>query len=465
GDTSGFTGDYVIESGQLRFSGPNRTIANLITGAGSFGVKDGIVTLRNRNLYTGGTQVTGGLLSLEVTDALPTSGVVEVGGGALELRVDATIGALNNPLRDSGTIALGDRTLTIGNGNGGGTNTATISGAGNVTKIGTGFQTFQRPNLYTGATNVLGGTLGLFSPTGANILSPSSLVTVGPAGTLALFSDQMLGALSGTGAVALGTSNLTIGAGNTGSTFGGTVSGDGSLTKTGTGLIVLSGANAYTGGTSVAGGSLGIGALNTLPTNGAVNLATGARLVLGFDQTVGALTGAGTVALGAQNFFAGNGDVDSTFAGSFTGSGAFHKIGNGRLELTGANGFTGSTVLDGGVLAIGGIGTYASPISGPTTLEKFGTGTLTLTRAATYGGSTLVTGGTLALNGNDLLPSLTDLVLNEGTTLDLVGGVQSVNTISGSGNVRMNGNNFGIGVIAISSTYDGVISGTGTLFK
>jgi autotransporter-associated beta strand protein len=64
------------------------------------------------------------------------------------------------------------------------------------------------------------------------------------------------GSLEGSGDVFLGANNLTVGSNNLSTTFFGVIQNDGSLTKIGTGTLILSGANTYTGGTTIARGSL-----------------------------------------------------------------------------------------------------------------------------------------------------------------------------------------------------------------
>jgi autotransporter-associated beta strand protein len=68
------------------------------------------------------------------------------------------------------------------------------------------------------------------------------------------------------------------------------MSGTGSLIKVGTGTLNLTGANTYTGNTTVNGGTLVL-AQATLTTNGTVSIATGAKLQLNFGTSdpIGAL--------------------------------------------------------------------------------------------------------------------------------------------------------------------------------
>ncbi len=64
------------------------------------------------------------------------------------------------------------------------------------------------------------------------------------------------GSIEGSGHVFLGANNLTVGSNSLSTTFSGVIQDDGSLTKTGTGTLILSGANTYTGGTTITRGRL-----------------------------------------------------------------------------------------------------------------------------------------------------------------------------------------------------------------
>ena len=104
---------------------------------------------------------------------------------------------------------------------------------------------------------------------------------------------QTIGGLSGTGNVTLGASALTL-AGSASSTYGGVISGTGTLTKTGTGTQTLDGANLITGGVTINGGTLagherqpGPNARVTVDTGGVFD-ASAAQY-----QTLGALNGTG----------------------------------------------------------------------------------------------------------------------------------------------------------------------------
>jgi len=98
--------------------------------------------------------------------------------------------------------------------------------------------------------------------------------------------------------VSLGAATLTAGADNTSTTFAGAIVGAGGINRKGTlGTLTLSGANTYTGATTVTAGVLQAGvSTNAFGANSAVSLANAASAVLdlnGFDNTVGSLSGGG----------------------------------------------------------------------------------------------------------------------------------------------------------------------------
>ena len=94
-------------------------------------------------------------------------------------------------------------------------------------------------------------------------------------------------------------------------TFAGVVSGSGSLTQLGAGTIDLTGANTYTGGTTISAGTLQIGAGGT--TGSIVgNVVDNAKLAFDRSNSV-------------------------TFAGIVSGSGSLTQLGAGTIDLTAAN--------------------------------------------------------------------------------------------------------------------------------
>jgi len=136
------------------------------------------------------------------------------------------------------------------------------------------------------------------------------------------------------------------------------ISGTGGLTKTGAGTLTLSGNDTYTGGTTISAGTLALGASERLANTGAVAVAGGAALTLNnYNETIGALSGAGTVTLGSGTLTVGSGNASSTFAGSFASgdTGTLAKTGTGALTFgAGVNLSNGNLVLNGGTLNLGG---------------------------------------------------------------------------------------------------------------
>ena len=132
-------------------------------------------------------------------------------------------------------------------------------------------------------------------------------------------------------------------------TIGGT---GGTLSKTGNGTVILSGANTYQGATSIQAGTLQAGSTSAFGSNSAVTLANvaGATLNLnGFNNSIGSLAGGGgaggNVTLGAATLTTGGNNTSTSYAGVISGTGALTKTGTGTQTLTGANTYTGATTV------------------------------------------------------------------------------------------------------------------------
>src|SRR5258708_1294481 len=165
---------------------------------------------------------------------------------------------------------------------------------------------------------VNGGTLKL--GTGGSLAAAGALTVNG--GTFDLNGhSQTVGALSGSGGtIGLGSGTLTAGdASNT--TVAAAITGTGGFVKQGTGTMILSGANGYTGGTTVSAGILQ-GTAGSLQGN----ITNNAAVV--FDQ-----------------------NTNGTYGGVMTGNGSFTKQGTGTLPLTSANTQTRGAALNGGTIA------------------------------------------------------------------------------------------------------------------
>ncbi|EGI5759616.1 hypothetical protein ABL38_004844, partial [Salmonella enterica subsp. enterica serovar Alachua] len=158
--------------------------------------------------------------------------------------------------------------------------------------------------------------------------------------------------------------------------------GSGSLVKTGTGELTLSGDNSYSGGTTISGG--------TLTADHADSLGSGDIANSGVLQV-------------------GEGELKNTLFGS----GSLVKTGTGELTLSGDNSYSGTTTITDGTLiaasvnALGsgdidnsgvlqvGEGELKNTLFGSGSLVKTGTGELTLSGDNTYSGGTTISGGTL----------------------------------------------------------------------
>jgi|GEM_PF-1592341 len=331
--------------------------SGVIAGAGGLTkTGPGVLTLGGTNTYTGLTTVGGGTLRFAAPHGIPNSVGVWLANAPdtfLDLNShDQLLNGLSGGSLTGGQILLGSATLSVGLGSFSGV----ISGSGGLTKVGPGMLTLSGRNLYTGTTTVAEGLLRMGA---TNALPPGGPVVIADAAGTTLDLNnypQEIGSLTGGGSaggmISLGTATLTVAAGD----FAGVIAGSGGLNKTGTGTLILRGANTYSGVTHIEAGTLRLGQANALPTSTTVTLVPSPEAVLdlnGFDQTIASLLGGGVwggaITLGTGTLTVGEGD----FSGVISGLGGLTKVGASRLILRNRNTFTGETRILGGTLVYG----------------------------------------------------------------------------------------------------------------
>ena len=395
------------------------TLAGTVSGAATSLTKSGTGTLvlNGANAHAGTTLVTAGILSITNGNAL---------GAAAASAGTGTVVSAGATLQLSNNISVNALELLTLNGTGAGSNGALRNLSG---------------------TNFYGGLITLGSAT--TIQSDAGTLTLANPGTI-------LGATFG----------LTVaGAGNTviDSIIGTT---SGTLTKSGTGVLTLNGANTFTGKTIIGNGALSVASLNSV-TGGTATSNLGAPTT-GANGTIdlGATTTAGTL------IYTGTGQTTDrviNLAGT-TGGGVIDQSGTGLLKFTSALTATGAGIktltLQGSTAGTGEISAAIVNNSGTNTtgLIKTGSGTWTLSGTNTYSGQTAINGGILSVATSANLGSASatnTLAMNGGTlqttaTLNL-GATRTLSLGASGGTID----------VATSTivTLPGVISGTGGLSK
>jgi fibronectin-binding autotransporter adhesin len=332
----------------------------LIT-TGAVTVDSGFVSLNEANSIGGGVTVAGGVLAFGNAGALG-SGAVTLSGGELLATASET---LSNSLSFSGssTIAAAHGTTLTETG----FTDISANSTLNFGALGQDGVVVWKPSGYDIGTpitvNVVAGTLKAGNADLAGMITFGAQPTTVDAGAtldlggFGLSTTNLLGAGAVTDSGAAAT--LFLDAAN----FSGAMTGPLSLVAEGT--VILSGANTYTGTTTIdSGDSLQIGAGATGSIGG------------------GAISDAGTLSIDASNAI--------TLASPISGAGVLKQVGTGVTSINAANTYTGGTTVSAGTLATGNgsaLGTGAVTLSGG---ELLGAANETLTNGLSFSGSSTI---------------------------------------------------------------------------
>ncbi|EHN1421725.1 fibronectin-binding autotransporter adhesin ShdA [Salmonella enterica] len=363
-------------------------------------------------------------------------GDTEIDGGILAAKDAASLGTGDVTIAENAKLALSQGTLDNN-----------VTGEGQIVKSGSDELIVTGDNTYSGGTTISGGTL-----------SAKDAASLG-SGDVDIAENAKLELSQGT--------------------LDNNVTGGGQIVKSGSDELIVTGANDYSGGTTISGGtliadhadSLGTGAIansgvlqvgegeleNTLSGTGSlVKTGTGELTLSGDNSYSGTTTITDGTLIAASVNALGSGDIDNSgvlqvgegeLKNTLFGSGSLVKTGTGELTLNGDNDYSGGTTIDDGVLiaasvnALGsgdidnsgvlqvGEGELKNTLFGSGSLVKTGTGELTLSGDNTYSGGTTISGGTLIAASVNALGS--GDIDNSGVLQ--VGEGELKNTLSGSG--------------------------------
>jgi fibronectin-binding autotransporter adhesin len=313
--TYNLSGDGVVKAKSITME------SGLTTGSASrtFNVNGGTLTATLVNFGTaaptaGATltrsfNVSGGIVSIgSITTGL--NATTYVSGGTFSINTLLTLSSTSTlrtsiPLTLTAPVTLGSATIRVD------ANTlglsGAISGVGNLTKTGAGTLLLSGANGSTGNTVVNAGTVQATTTTALAGYNVAGKITANSGGTVAV----NVGGATGWAEADVTTlrSNATLNAGSflgldsTNSvgtfTYSPNITGAYGISKLGTGTVALSGANTYTGGTTVTNGKLELAApAATLGTGNVTVSGTASGTFLAIDNgVVNAIANSATLSL------------------------------------------------------------------------------------------------------------------------------------------------------------------------
>jgi fibronectin-binding autotransporter adhesin len=250
-------------------------------------------------------------------------------------------------------------------------------------------------------------------------------------------SPEIVGSLRGGSGPAFGkvilNSDLTVGGDNSNTAYYGLIEGAGKVTKAGTGLMVLTGQNTFSGTPIVSAGILAFTEIGPAGVPGPLGAGTEIQL--------GQLGGSDGATLRYDGWSSASTDRKLTLSAS-----------GGRMSVPDP----GSSLVWSGV------------VNGPITAQFFkeGAGTLRLTGVNSFLGPVLVNAGKLQILGNNALPDFGAVTIASAGILELLAASnETVGSLAGSGTLILGGPRLTAGGSDVTTEFSGIITGSGQLGK
>ena len=468
------TGTFALTNSGSAFAlsvggnGASSTFAGTLNGLGGLTkVGAGTFTMTGSSGYSGVTTLAGGVFALGGANAIPASGTITFSGGALQYTASNTSDYTARIANSGSAVAIDTNGQAV-------TFTGGIdaTNTGGLRKLGAGTLTLSGSSGYSGATTLAGGVLALGNanslPTSGNVTFTGGTLQYSASNT----SDLASRIVSSTAAIAIDTNGQSV-------TWSGNLANTNTagLTKTGSGLLTLSGSNAFTGVISIASGTLAVGSTTAFPTgvtgvslNGGVLQATATSAL----NNSGFVPSGATISLGASGGTLLN-SLNTPNQGQWwiyapitgaAGTGALTFSGSiGETIVWASSSYTGGSVLSGANVAFGA----DSPM---------GTGTVTFIDSAvrtTSGGARTLSNAVVLAGNATFNTQYKDLTFNgpatiQGTTRTITvtdtTSIASYNGSIGDGGSGLGLTKTGVGTLVLggSNTYSGTTTlNAGTL--
>ena len=479
GNSNTASKSWTLQTGNFGMSGSNSALGKngtIYLGSSTTSNTGHTYTLR----YTGsGSEITDKVLNFASNNSSSINLDISQSSGSLKFTSNfSASGNASKSITLSGN-GTGEIAGSVVNNNA--TNTTSITKSGNGTWILSG------NNTHTGGTTLSAGTLnvnnanalgtGNFTVTGGTIDNTSGAPLTVASNNLQNWNGNF--AYNGTSDLNLGTGSVTMNASRTVTVnagnlaVGGAISGVGfALTKAGNGTLSLSGANAYTGGTTLSAGTLNINNANALGSG---------TFTIGTNTTISNTSGGAINNLGNNAITLGDGlmfgNANSTSVNDLNlGNGNMTQAGGRQITLAGTNstlsmlgsvivtstssGRTLTVIGTGNTLVLGGISSLSQNATAAQNYTLAGSANIKIEGAIVPGtatsfahGITITNTGTTTFNGANTYAGLTTMNAANGTltlTGDNSAAAGGVTLTAGTLNIN-NSNALGSGSLAITS--------------